>query len=205
MATTEGAKTLERRSDQELVDLALQGLNEAFDALVLRHRRRVTGMALRYFPNFADAEELAQDAFVRAYLNLKKLKSGVPFEYWLLRITVNICLDRLRGERRRKEESWSQLSAEENSRQSHKMQSATLNKPDNFQLRFDAKDLLDRILPRIGPKDRAVIHLLYSEGRSVAEVSEILGWTKSNVKVRALRIRQILRKTLKQLDAIQKG
>jgi RNA polymerase sigma-70 factor (ECF subfamily) len=63
----------------------------------------------------------------------------------------------------------------------------------------DAASLLARILPRLAPKDQAVLHLLYGEERDVAEVAGLLGWTKSNVKVRAFRARRAMRKALQQL------
>jgi RNA polymerase sigma-70 factor (ECF subfamily) len=199
--TRESSNALEACSDEQLVSSTRQGSNEAFEALILRYRRRVTGVALRFFSNIDDAEDLAQDAFVRAYTNLEKLKPGVPFESWVLRITVNLCIDRLRRRRRRKEEVVSHITPEENSWLNRQLRSATLEEPAEMEQSFEARALLDRILPHIAPKDRAVLHLMYAEDRSVAEVAQILGWSKANVRVRAFRAKHTLRQVLQELLA----
>ena len=90
-------------TDEQLVTATLEGSDEVFESLVWRHRRTLTRVARRYFPQIDDAEEMAQEGFVKAYQNLNKLKPGVPVKNWLIRITINLCLDRLRRERRRGE------------------------------------------------------------------------------------------------------
>jgi RNA polymerase sigma-70 factor (ECF subfamily) len=171
----------------------------------LRYRRRVTAVALRYFPDLADAEDLAQEAFVRAYTKLKTLKPGVPFEYWIMRIAANLCLDRIRKDRRRAEQPFSQLGAETGDWLDQRLNSATSDEPRGFEERFASKQLLQRVLPRIDPKDRLVLHLLYTEGRDVAEIAQILGWSKPNVKVRAFRARRVLGRAIEELLANRKG
>lgn len=83
------------RDDGELVRAAAAGDRAAFDALVTRHQRNVYRLCYRFVPNHADASELAQDAFVRAYRSLAKFEGQAQFSTWLHRITVNVCLNRL--------------------------------------------------------------------------------------------------------------
>jgi RNA polymerase sigma-70 factor (ECF subfamily) len=185
--------------DESLVARTRSGDSSAFDRLVLRHRRRVTSVASRFFPQPHDAEDVAQEAFVRAFTQLEKLRDGVPFLNWLLRITINLSLDRLRHQRRRPEFSESQIGNDE--AQSIERHMAHESKVDHNRAleAQEAATLLERVRNRLSPKDRAVLYLLYDEDRDVAEVAKILGWTRSNVKVRAFRARRFLKNELEQL------
>ena len=69
----------------------------------------------------------------------------------------------------------------------------------------EARSLMARVLPRVASKDRAALYLLDGECRSVAEVAEIMGWSRSNVKVRAFRARRVLRKAIDELVEAREG
>lgn len=190
----------ERPSDDEsLVARTREGDNSAFDELVLRYRRKVTAVASRFFPRPHDAEDLAQEAFVRAYTQLDKLKEGVPFLNWLLRITINLSLDRIRHRKRRPELSESQIRTDETqSIERHLVDSSKRRHARRLEA-FEAAALLEQVRSKLAPKDQAILYLLYDEDRDVAEVAEIMGWTKSNVKVRAFRARKFLKQELEAL------
>ena len=81
-------------TDAELVRACQAGDRTAFDALVQRHQRQVYGLCYRFVGNHADASDLAQDAFVRAYRALGTFKADAAFGTWLYRIAVNVCLNR---------------------------------------------------------------------------------------------------------------
>ena len=185
--------------DASLVSRVRNGDNSAFDRLVLRHRRKVTSVASRFFPQPQDAEDLAQEAFVRAYTQLDKLKEGVPFLNWLLRITINISLDRIRHQRRRPEFSESQIGSDESQSIERHMLTSSKGRDERTAEALEASALLEKVRGKLPPKDQAVLYLLYDEDRDVAEVAEILGWTRSNVKVRAFRARRFLRRELEEL------
>jgi RNA polymerase sigma-70 factor (ECF subfamily) len=80
--------------DPVLVAAAVAGDRAAFDLLVRRHQRTVYGVCYRFAGNHADASDLAQDAFVRAYRGLAGFKGDAAFSTWLYRIAVNVCLTR---------------------------------------------------------------------------------------------------------------
>ena len=80
--------------DAALVDAAVAGDRAAFDVLVRRHQRAIYGVCYRFAGNHADASDLAQDAFVRAYRGLARFKREAAFSTWLYRIAVNVCLSR---------------------------------------------------------------------------------------------------------------
>ncbi len=189
-------------SDEELVQRTRAGDVTAFDALVLRYRKKLTAIAWRFFSDPADAEDMAQEACVRAYTNLDKLRPGVPFHNWLYRVTINLCLDRLRSERRRPRQLEPDLIQSEQEWLERQLFKEETDPEPRFVGHLIARQLISRVLERIAPKDRLVLHLLYCEGRTVEEVASTIGWTKTNVKVRAFRARRTLRKFLKQLDPV---
>ncbi|MFZ0427393.1 MAG: sigma-70 family RNA polymerase sigma factor [Acidobacteriota bacterium] len=193
-------------TDEGLVERARAGSDEAFEELILRYRSLVTRVARRYVSNLADAEDLAQDAFVRAYQKLGKLKPGVPFKNWVIRITVNLCLDRIRKLKRHPEETASQMDEREPNWLDRRLSAHSKDEEKRRNDARDAQELLRKVLPTIAPKDQAVLHLLYGEGLDVAEVAELLGWTEVNVRVRAFRARRTLKKALETLiDGSEEG
>ena len=189
-------------TDEDLVQRTQAGDVTAFDTLVLRYRRKLTAIAWRFFSDQADAEDMAQEAFVRAFVNLEKLRPGVPFHNWLYRVTINLCLDRVRKERRRPQQLEPDLTQPEEEWLERQLYRDEADHEPRFVNHLIAQQLISRVLERIAPRDRVVLHLLYCEGRSVAEVATTLGWTKTNVKVRAFRARRTLRKYLNQLDIV---
>ena len=184
-------------SDYALVREVLSGNQAAFDTLVLRHRKRVIALVWRFFPDPSDAEDMAQDAFVRAYTNLEKLKKEVPFQNWLIRIAANLCLDRLRREKRRPRQVGPDMQEKEEEWLDRQVHLQGGSQGPRFENTLIAQQLVSSVLDHIAPRDRLVLHLLYAEGRSVEEVAKTMGWTKSNVKVRAFRARRSLRGLLK--------
>jgi RNA polymerase sigma-70 factor, ECF subfamily len=90
-----GTVTVTNPTDADLVEAALAGNREAFDAIVERHRRNVYQLCYRFVGNEADAADLAQDVFVRAYRGLKNFKGQASIGTWLYRIGVNVCLNKL--------------------------------------------------------------------------------------------------------------
>ena len=191
-----------RLTDEDLVQRTQAGDVTAFDTLVLRYRRKLTAIAWRFFSDHADAEDMAQEAFVRAFTNLEKLRPGVPFHNWLYRVTINLCLDRVRKERRRPQQLEPDLTQPEEEWLERQLYREEADPEPRFVNHLIAQQLISRVLERIAPKDRLVLHLLYCEGQSVEEVATTLGWTKTNVKVRAFRARRVLRKHLNQLDTV---
>jgi len=96
-----GAKvTVTNDTDAELVRACLAGRREAFDTLVERHQRHVYQLCYRFAGNHEDANDLAQDAFIRAYRGLKTFRGHASLGTWLFRIGVNVCLSKMPGRAR---------------------------------------------------------------------------------------------------------
>lgn len=93
---TGGVEALE---DGALVDAFLAGRREAFDEIVVRHRRAVYQLCYRFAGNHEDAADLTQDVFVRAFKGLARFKGDARLGTWLYRVGVNVCLKRLASRR----------------------------------------------------------------------------------------------------------
>ena len=87
--------TVANPTDAELVQACLDGRREAFDVIVERHQRHVYQLCYRFAGNHEDANDLAQDVFVRAYRGLKTFKGQASLGTWLYRIGVNVCLTKV--------------------------------------------------------------------------------------------------------------
>jgi RNA polymerase sigma-70 factor (ECF subfamily) len=155
-------------------------------------------VALRFFPRLEDAEDVAQDTFVRAFLKLGKLHKGVPFENWVVRVAINLSLDRLRYSKRRPEHSISQLGEEESWLERF-LGRESVDDGDRTAQNTEARNILDKVLPMISPRDQAILHLLYGEGMNSSEVAAVLGSSEVNIRVRAHRAKRALRKALEKL------
>lgn len=138
-------------------------------------------------------EDLAQEVFVKLFARLDayEAQAGIPFEHWVSRLTVRTCLDALRAERRRPELRCSDLGEEENQWLEFLLNAAAPapETPDT-----SAAEAVEHLLAQLSPDDRWVIRLLDLEQKSVAEISQLTGWSRPAVKVRAFRARHRLRK-----------
>ncbi len=167
-------------ADAELVKSAIDGNDDAFTELVRRHKRRMFAMASRFAHDATQVDDICQDIFIRAFRNLRKFRGEAPFEHWLARIGVRVCYDFLRKNRRRRDEV---------------ALDATTNEIAIEQPEF-ARELLHHALGKLSAEERLVITLAELEDRSAAEIASLTGWSEANVRVRAHRARQNLKKIL---------
>ncbi|MFN2501765.1 MAG: RNA polymerase sigma factor, partial [Pyrinomonadaceae bacterium] len=173
------------RTDNQLVDLVLAGDSYAFELLFDRHKRLVTIVASRYFRRPEEIEEIIQISFAKAYLDLAKFRGRYDrsLSTWLARITSNACFDALRSQKRKPEKLHCDLAEHEVESLLHI--SATDGKSaENGVL---DRDLTEKLLSNLPIEDRCLLHMLYAEEMSVADIADVLGWSKSNVKIRAWR------------------
>jgi RNA polymerase sigma-70 factor (ECF subfamily) len=188
----------ERETDDGLASRAASGDQCAFEKLFERHRFRVGRIAGRFFSKPERVEDVVQDAFVKLYFALGDYRPerGASFAAWLSRIAINSCYDHLRRDRRRPENSLSNISEEEALRLRTRLHGSGVA-PD-AEAAVISRDLASKLLSRLEPEDRIVLGLLDTEGLSVTEISELTGWSRSKVKVRVHRARASLRKILSE-------
>jgi RNA polymerase sigma-70 factor (ECF subfamily) len=164
-------------TERDLVAASRGGDAAAFERLVRQHQARVFRLAGRFFRHREDVEDVAQETFLTAWRRLSTYESRAPFEHWITRVCLRLCYARLRTYRRHEEP----IGAAELIVQPHDPVSA-----------ID----VERLLAQLTPADRFVLLLLDGEGWSVKEIALRLGWTATNVKVRAFRARRRLRRLL---------
>jgi RNA polymerase sigma-70 factor (ECF subfamily) len=185
--------------DNDIVRRVLGGDTNAFAYLLERHERLVLKIAARHVP--ADrVEEIAQDAFVRAYQSLPGFRKSGNFQAWLSSIAVRTCHDFWRKQYRSKEVPVGDLSK----KSAIWLDKVLAKQSDDLwreqHHRESAREVLDWALSRLSASDRMVVELVYLEGLSVKEASEQLGWSVANTKVRAFRTRKKLRAMLIKLE-----
>ena len=172
------------QDDTYYIDKVLHGEVNAYTFLVDRHKRMAYTLALKILSVPEDAEEAAQDAFVKAYQSLKDFKGESKFSTWLYTIVYHLSVSRLR-----------------------KKQLKTVSIHDEHFRTFDVVDtyhFLSRItndeqsamvrsaIEKLSGEEQALVTLYYLNESSVKEISGITGDTESNVKVKLFRVRKRL-------------
>lgn len=175
-----------------LVVRAQEGDREAFDALVERYREPVLQLALKLVGDPDTAEDLALEAFARAYLDLPGFSGRSTFFTWLYRITMNVCFRHLRRTRRRAEDHRSPHDME-------MLPSATMDDHTSREvLRRLQREALVRGLGELPEQQRAALFLFHFLDYTYLEVSRALGLpvntVKSHVRRGMLRLRKVLRR-----------
>lgn len=167
------------------VQRTLEGDQEAFGELVNRYERDVFNLAYRMLNNRGEAEDAAQEAFLRAYANLSRYDVTRPFKTWILSIVSNHCIDRIR----RRRLVW--LSLEE-PLPPHPALTSDIPGPEEATLANERNVLVQELLEGLSPDYRLVVVLRYWYDLSYAEIAEMLDTTESAIKSRLFRARQAL-------------
>ncbi len=179
--------------DAELLERIRNGATDDFAELVRRHQSRVFAILHRYERDAHKVEDLAQEAFVKAWRALGQFDGRAPFEHWLSSITTRVALDHLRKEKRRQNEiglpelgedalDWLRSGDEKNELDAR-----------------GAAELLELAMRELSPADRVVITMQELEGRSVKEIAAAIGASGVAVRVRAMRARSRLRQALEKI------
>jgi RNA polymerase sigma-70 factor (ECF subfamily) len=167
------------RDEAALIAASLGGDPAAFEDLVRLHQNRVFRLAGRFFRNREDVEDAAQDTFLTVWRRLATYRGRAPFEHWLTRVCLNCCYARFTRPRGIEEP----IGAQD---------------PPAPSPSADATIEVGRLMHRLPAPDRFILLLLDGEGWSVAEIAQRLGWSSTNVKVRAFRARRKLRRMLEE-------
>jgi RNA polymerase sigma-70 factor (ECF subfamily) len=172
-------------NDSLWVQRTLAGDPQAFGELVQRYERDVFNLAYRMLNDRGEAEDAAQEAFLRAYANLDRYDVTRPFKTWVLSITSNHCIDRLR----RRRLTW--LSLEE-PLPPHPALTSDIPGPEEATLTNERNMLVQDLLAELNPEYRLAVVLRYWYELSYAEIAEMLDTTESAIKSRLFRARQLL-------------
>ncbi len=183
---------MEKNSDILYIDKVLAGNLNAFSYLIDRHKDKAFNLAFRICGNREEAEEIAQDAFLKAFRSLKDFRKKSSFSTWLYRIVYNtsISLVRARGIR--------VLSLEEFPADAVDFLSESKNEDeaiDNYR-----NSLVNFALQKLQEEERGLITLYYYDDLETDEIARITGIRKQNIKVRLFRARQKMADIIKTVE-----
>ncbi len=151
-----------------------------------------------HLPRRVLEEDLCQDIFLKMFARLGQYQGLVPFPHWVSRIAVSTCIDQLRAQKRRPELRLADLSEDEAQLLERTSHSATELAPNDA---LGARELLTKLLAALKPEDQLVIRLLHLEQKTLDEISDITGWNRTLIKVRAFRARLKLKSLFKKLQS----
>jgi RNA polymerase sigma-70 factor, ECF subfamily len=203
LTTTLSLPGLAELSDDRLVEMTLQGDDQAFENLVGRYSRRVFAIARHFFRQPETVEDIAQETFTKAYFALQSYQRGASLEYWLARIAVNNCYDELRRRKSRGELTVSDMTEDEVNWMDNKLAQVSVNRHIQIGERQIASEVTQKLLDKLSAEDRTILILLHAEEYSVAEIAKLIGWSEAKVKIRAFRARHAMRKLLQRLQLIE--
>ncbi|HEY4198391.1 MAG TPA: RNA polymerase sigma factor [Mucilaginibacter sp.] len=177
-------------SDIELIEQTLAGNQAAYTDLIKRHQRFVFTLALRFSKNREDAEEIAQDCFVKAYRSLSNFQRQSKFSTWLYSIVYTTAMTALR----KKRVDTDSIDDENTYIQLENQSGYDTNSAENKSRSF----YLNQAIAQLLPDDAAIISLFYMGEQSLEEIGHTLGIEANTVKVKLFRARQRLKEKLER-------
>lgn len=182
--------------EEQLIRLAQQGDNSAFEQLLLLHQKKVYNLCLRMSANPDDALDLSQEAFLKAWKNLSQYQFEASFSTWLFRLTSNVCIDFLRRKKRRQETSLTETYEDSDDGAEFSVPDAQ-PLPEQQAITKETQLELAQAMARLAPDHREILQLRVIEGLAYEQIADILDIRVGTVKSRLARARLALRKILK--------
>lgn len=171
-------------SDLELVEMTKAGDTEAFSELVRRHQKMTYNLSLRFMRDPVLAEDMAQEAFVKAFRLLKGFRGDSSFSTWLYRVTSSVCLTELGRQKRRGEVELQPV---------HLHKAAT--EPSDST---DMPEHIRRCIARLSDRYAEIVTLYYLKGTSYDEIAESLNIPMGTLKTWMFRARKQLRRIVEK-------
>lgn len=190
-----------KRDDAILVERCLRGDERAFEELLKKYRNPVYSICFRMVKNHSDAEDLAQDVFIRTFNVLDKYNPSYPFSSWLYRITSNLCIDFIR---RRK---GGIVSIDEpvpgSEGEMPRQIAAETVDPDREMENREMMEVLEQAIAELPEHYRIIVILRHQEQLSYEEISDNLGIPLGTVKARIHRARNMIKEIFMKRGLIE--
>ena len=173
---------VEHQQDNIYITKVLEGDRNAFAYLVDKYKTMVSSLALRLGKDREEAEEISQDAFIKAYQSLASFKGKAKFSSWLYRIVYNTAISRLR------QQPAGRVSLDE----PNISDTLYLESKENYDTLSadERKKYLEKALDSLDSDEKMLIILYYYEEQDLDEIASIAGLTKTNTKVKLFRARK---------------
>ncbi|WP_299261359.1 RNA polymerase sigma factor [uncultured Aquimarina sp.] len=180
---------MNHQSDQYYINQVLEGDVNAFSGLVKRYQSLVYTIVYRMIRNKEEAEEIAQDTFIKAYKSLSKYRGEAKFSTWLYTIAYRKSLDAIKKNKR--------FVATELIEEISEGEVDVINDALSCLENIERKQFISDSILKLPEEESAIITLYYFEEKSVKEIKEIVGLTEDNIKIKLYRSRKKLYSILK--------
>jgi RNA polymerase sigma-70 factor (ECF subfamily) len=187
--------------DTLLIRQAQQGNTAAFEELVQQYDRAVLRLAIHLTGSQEDGQDIYQEAFLRAYINLPRFRFECSFYTWIYRIVTNLCLDHLRRKNSRGRDVTTMVSPDGDEEE-------VLNRmpdhnpgasPERSLVGRELRRCIVRALARLSPRERMVFELKHYHGLKLRTVADLLNTTEGTIKNTLLRANHKLRSRLAEV------
>ena len=192
------ARAQQRLEDDELIREAQKGDRSSFDSLVRRYDGSVLRLALHMLSNEQDAQDVHQEAFIKAYRHLNNFRFECSFYTWLYRIVTNLCLDQLRRRKSRREDPATVLdsSGDEMDLMANVTDDRAMANPGRELDRKRMGEQIAAALDKLTPRERTVFELKHYQGLKLRTIGEMLSTTEETAKNTLFRATRKLRANL---------
>lgn len=175
---------MSKHTDQHLIDRILSGDSAAFGELVDRYQNFVFTIAIRMLKVTEEAEEVAQDSFIKAFDSLSTFRGEAKFSTWLYRIVYHKALDRIKKNRR--EQTYEIIEEITDDSLDH------IENGLEFMLSEERSAVINKCIRMLPEDEAAIISLYYFEEQSVKEIAQVTSLTEDNIKIKLYRSRKKL-------------
>lgn len=176
-------------NDQILINQIIDGDTNAFSILVDNYKDLVFTLAFRMLKNKEEAEEVAQDTFIKTFKSLEKFKGDSKFSTWIYRVAYNTCLDRIKKNRKHLND------VEINEFTAHQVKTID-NALDHLEAK-EREEAVQRCIKKLPSQESFLLTLYYFDDLSLEEISKVVDMTANAIKVKLFRCRKKLATILK--------
>ncbi|WP_019122625.1 RNA polymerase sigma factor [Brevibacillus massiliensis] len=170
--------------DKDLVRRVLTGDTQAYSQIIARYKQKIFALMYRMSGHPQDAQDLAQEVFIKAFYRLPQYSGEKKFSAWLYRIATNHCIDELR---KKKQSATVPLDS---------VNARTETTPESIYLKKEQRDRLEEHIEKLPENYRIIFLLRHTQQLSYQEIAEILDISTNTVQVRLFRARQKLRERM---------
>lgn len=174
-------------TDEEIIQKVIKGQQEYFSILVERYKDRIYTMAYNYTNSTSEAEDLAQEVFVKIYKKLSYFNARSKFSTWVYKVCMNVCVDW-----HRKNKKWKMIQLKQKTEDLFEDLDAKSLQVEDIVINNENREVFNRILMNLKEQYKFAIILYYCQGVSIAQISEILGMPEKTVYTRIRRGRKQL-------------
>ena len=188
---------LTQEEDQQLVERVQRGDKRAFDLLVLKYQHKILGLIVRFVHDTHEAQDVAQEAFIKAYRALGNFRGDSQFYTWLYRIAINTAKNYLVARGRRPPES--DISAEDAEFMDGDHDLKDIESPERLMLRDEIEATVHRAIAALPEDLRTALTLREFDGLSYEDIAAVMQCPVGTVRSRIFRAREAVDKALQPL------